>query len=181
MPHCIHGIALISPFTITAIYMFAHAAHESDLCACSRIVQLVRGSSSWPTVPTSFPNITSNWVLPWLKSQLEKQSSLRHATAQYSEESGIFLLRLELHTSQSLGRLPNYQFHTQKICPKFSPMSRQSRVNTSGTQGGQAGTSLRKRAQCILFCVKEAASSCWLLALWERRGRQWVARLSVFK
>lgn len=169
MPHCIHGIALFSPFTITAIYMFVHATHESDLCAYSQIVQLVRGSSSWSTVPTSFPNITSNWVLPWLKSQLEKQSSLRHAIAQYSEESGVFLLRREPHTSQSLGRLPNYQFHTQKICPKFSLMSRQSRVNTSCTQGEQAGTSLRKKSPVYSFLCK---GSCQLLLTASSVGKE---------
>lgn len=161
--------------------MFVHATHESDLCAYSRIVQLV----TEPHLPDPLSQHPSQIQLPircchgW---NLSWRNTLPSGLQLFSiQESGIFLPRLEPHTSQSLCRLPNYQFHTQKICPKFSRMSRQSSVNTSGTQGGQAGTSLRKRAQCILFCVKEAASSCWLLALWERRGRQWVARLSVFK
>lgn len=97
--------------------------------------------------------------------------------------SGIFLPRLEPHTSISklVCRLPEYQSHTWKICSKSSPVSRWSSANTSGTQRVQAGTSVGKRAQCVLLYVREAASSCWLLALWERRGRQWAARLSIFK
>lgn len=47
------------------------------------------------------------------------------------------------------GGLLEYQPYTQKICSRFSPMSRLRRVHTSGAQGVQAGTLVGKRAHAL--------------------------------